>query len=44
MTCPQCEEEKDDVTYETSDGEYICMDCYSSNCDLIYENYKDLTD
>jgi hypothetical protein len=41
--CEKCHKEiiSPDTLHETANDQYICSDCYSSDCDYVYEQIKD---
>ena len=42
--CNKCGEkftDKDHAPLENDDGEVVCVDCYSSWADYVYEAFKD---
>jgi len=42
--CPQCGDDMSNPTVgmcETSDGDYICISCYSAEYDKAYDRFKE---
>lgn len=39
--CVRCEGPIDDRAVETPNGEAMCLDCYSSYCDHVYETNRE---